>query len=136
VHNASSVPSILQIPTQDTIRRIQRIQAITIVWMSIHRSPISSPRAKILSNFIRDSGVVTGCFTSSLVEFSAALNEPAVLLKTAGSQDVDFENLILHIRRSVGIPHIRSASSIYDEHHIISMTIIIVDGCLYEKEAL
>ena len=35
MHNASSVPSILQIPTQDTIRRIQRIQAITIVWMSI-----------------------------------------------------------------------------------------------------
>ena len=30
-----SVASILQIPTQDTIRRIQRIQAITIVWMSI-----------------------------------------------------------------------------------------------------
>ena len=27
--------SILQIPTQDTIRRIQRIQAITIVWMSV-----------------------------------------------------------------------------------------------------
>jgi divalent metal cation (Fe/Co/Zn/Cd) transporter len=27
--------SILQIPTQDNIRRIQRIQAITIVWMSV-----------------------------------------------------------------------------------------------------
>ena len=27
--------SILQIPAQDTIRRIQRIQAITIVWMSV-----------------------------------------------------------------------------------------------------
>jgi divalent metal cation (Fe/Co/Zn/Cd) transporter len=27
--------SILQTPTQDTIRRIQRIQAITIVWMSV-----------------------------------------------------------------------------------------------------
>jgi divalent metal cation (Fe/Co/Zn/Cd) transporter len=27
--------SILQIPTRDTIRRIQRIQAITIVWMSV-----------------------------------------------------------------------------------------------------
>jgi divalent metal cation (Fe/Co/Zn/Cd) transporter len=27
--------SILQIPTQDTIRRIRRIQAITIVWMSV-----------------------------------------------------------------------------------------------------
>src|SRR5271157_6075919 len=27
--------SILQIPTQDTIHRIQRIQAITIVWMSV-----------------------------------------------------------------------------------------------------
>jgi divalent metal cation (Fe/Co/Zn/Cd) transporter len=29
------VSSILQIPTQDTIRRIQRIQAITIVWMCV-----------------------------------------------------------------------------------------------------
>jgi divalent metal cation (Fe/Co/Zn/Cd) transporter len=29
------VTSILQIPTQDIIRRIQRIQAITIVWMSV-----------------------------------------------------------------------------------------------------
>ena len=27
--------SILQTPTQDTIRRIQRIQAITIIWMSV-----------------------------------------------------------------------------------------------------
>jgi divalent metal cation (Fe/Co/Zn/Cd) transporter len=27
--------SILQIPTQDTIRRIQRIQGITIIWMSV-----------------------------------------------------------------------------------------------------
>src|ERR1700687_5316307 len=27
--------SILQSPTQDTIRRIRRIQAITIVWMSV-----------------------------------------------------------------------------------------------------
>lgn len=27
--------SILQIPTQDTIRRIRRIQSITIVWMSV-----------------------------------------------------------------------------------------------------
>ncbi len=27
--------SILQIPTRDTIRRIERIQAITIVWMSV-----------------------------------------------------------------------------------------------------
>jgi len=29
------VASILQIPTRDTIRRIERIQAITIVWMSV-----------------------------------------------------------------------------------------------------
>jgi hypothetical protein len=27
-----SMASILQIPTQDSVRRIQRIQAITIVW--------------------------------------------------------------------------------------------------------
>src|ERR1700687_3945833 len=27
--------SIMQVPTQDTVRRIQRIQAITIVWMTV-----------------------------------------------------------------------------------------------------
>src|SRR5256884_3979435 len=27
--------SILRLPTQDTIRRIHRIQAITIIWMSV-----------------------------------------------------------------------------------------------------
>jgi hypothetical protein len=31
----ASMASILQIPTQDTIRHIQRIQAITIVWMGV-----------------------------------------------------------------------------------------------------
>jgi divalent metal cation (Fe/Co/Zn/Cd) transporter len=30
-----SMASILQIPTQDAVRRIQRIQAVTIIWMSV-----------------------------------------------------------------------------------------------------
>jgi divalent metal cation (Fe/Co/Zn/Cd) transporter len=34
-HNALSMASILPIAARDTIRRIQRIQVITIIWMSV-----------------------------------------------------------------------------------------------------
>ena len=34
-HNASCVASILHIPTPDAIRRIQRVQTVTIAWMSV-----------------------------------------------------------------------------------------------------
>jgi divalent metal cation (Fe/Co/Zn/Cd) transporter len=32
------MPSVLQIPTQETFRRIQRIQTLTIVWMTVETS--------------------------------------------------------------------------------------------------
>src|SRR6266852_1223983 len=32
------MPSVLQIPTQETFRRIQRIQTLTIVWMAVETS--------------------------------------------------------------------------------------------------
>jgi divalent metal cation (Fe/Co/Zn/Cd) transporter len=55
------VASILQIPTQDTIRRIQRIQAITIVWMSVEAAVSLSAawvaRSPVLLAFGGDSAI-------------------------------------------------------------------------------
>jgi divalent metal cation (Fe/Co/Zn/Cd) transporter len=75
VHNAFSVPSILQIPTQDTIRRIQRIQAITIVWMSIEAavslSAAWAARSPALLAFGGDSAVELLSATVVLWRFRA-----------------------------------------------------------------
>ena len=75
MHNASSVPSILQIPTQDTIRRIQRIQAITIVWMSIEAtvslSAAWAARSPALLAFGGDSAVELLSATVVLWRFRA-----------------------------------------------------------------
>src|ERR1035438_8598518 len=53
--------SILQIPTQDITRRIQRIQAITIVWMSVEASVALSTawiaRSPVLLAFGGDSAI-------------------------------------------------------------------------------
>ena len=53
--------SILQIPTRDTIRRIQRIQAITIVWMSVEAvvslSAAWNARSSALLAFGGDSAI-------------------------------------------------------------------------------
>jgi divalent metal cation (Fe/Co/Zn/Cd) transporter len=55
------VASILQTPTQDTIRRIQRIQAITIVWMSVEAAVSLSAawvaRSPVLLAFGGDSAI-------------------------------------------------------------------------------
>ena len=75
MHNASSVPSMLQIPTQDTIRRIQRIQAITIVWMSIEAavslSAAWAARSPALLAFGGDSAVELLSATVVLWRFRA-----------------------------------------------------------------
>ena len=56
-----SMASILQIPTRDTIRRIQRIQAITIVWMSVEAavslSAAWNARSSALLAFGGDSAI-------------------------------------------------------------------------------
>jgi divalent metal cation (Fe/Co/Zn/Cd) transporter len=60
-HNALSMASMLQIPTQDITRRIQRIQAITIVWMSVEASVALSTawiaRSPVLLAFGGDSAI-------------------------------------------------------------------------------
>jgi divalent metal cation (Fe/Co/Zn/Cd) transporter len=56
-----SMASILQFPTQDTIRRIQRIQAITIIWMSVEAAVSLSAawiaRSPVLLAFGGDSAI-------------------------------------------------------------------------------
>ena len=56
-----SMASILQIPTQDSVRRIQRIQAITFVWMSVEAavslSAAWNARSSALLAFGGDSAI-------------------------------------------------------------------------------
>jgi hypothetical protein len=53
--------SILQIPTLDAVRRIQRIQAVTIIWMSVEAavslSAVWVARSPALLAFGGDSAV-------------------------------------------------------------------------------